>query len=65
MKNNPYWQMAKMAFVLGAASAAGGLVISTGFKLAQKAANSLAGLSEDDAEEVQTEIRAERESKET
>lgn len=65
MSRNPYWQMAKMAFILGAASAAGGLVVSTGYRLARKAADALVGLREDEVtEEVAVEeVRVEKSSK--
>lgn len=33
---NQYWKLAKMAFVLGAAGAAGNIVVNTVYKLAKR-----------------------------
>lgn len=38
---NQYWKLAKMAFVLGAASAAGNIVVNTVYKLAKRTGETL------------------------
>jgi len=46
-----YWKIAKMAFVLGAASAAGGIVMNTVYKLAKRTGEVLVDLQEEPAAE--------------
>lgn len=36
ISRNPYWEMAKVAFIFGVAGAAGSLAVSTGARLIKK-----------------------------
>ena len=61
---NQYWRLAKIAFVFGAASAAGGIVVKTVYRLAKKTGQILSDDHEsidyegEDAEESSAESKS-------